>query len=108
MTVDLERGYKRRELCGPKQYLNLLLRSVLMIYVGIDVAKDKHDCFITNSDGKVLFPVFTIQNNRDGFDVLFSRIQSSYYIVVVFIDPLQGLYAILFGDTVDWFHFPTT
>ena len=77
MTVDLERGYKRRELCGPKQYLNLLLRSVLMIYVGIDVAKDKHDCFITNSDGKVLFPVFTIQNNRDGFDVLFSRIQSS-------------------------------
>ena len=77
MTVDLERGDKRRELCGPKQYLNLLLRSVLMIYVGIDVAKDKHDCFITNSDGKVLFPVFTIQNNRAGFDVLFSRIQSS-------------------------------
>ena len=36
------------------------------------------------------------------------RSLSSYYIVVVFIDPLQGLYAILFGDTVDWFHFPTT
>ena len=25
---------------------------------------------------------------------------SSYYKVVVFIDPLQGLYAILLGDTV--------
>ena len=48
-----------------------------MIYVGIDVAKDKHDCFITNSDGKVLFQVFTIQNNRKGFDDLFSRIQST-------------------------------
>ena len=47
-----------------------------MIYVGIDVAKDKHDCFITNSDGEVLFQVFTIQNNRKGFDGLFSRIQS--------------------------------
>ena len=47
-----------------------------MIYVGIDVAKDKHDCFITNSDGEVLFQVFTIQNNRDGFDDLFSKIQS--------------------------------
>ncbi len=47
-----------------------------MIYVGIDVAKDKHDCFITNSDGEVLFRVFTIQNNREGFDALFSRIQS--------------------------------
>ena len=48
-----------------------------MIYVGIDVAKDKHDCFITNSDGEILFPVFTIQNNRDGFDELFSKIQST-------------------------------
>ena len=48
-----------------------------MIYVGIDVAKDKHDCFITNSDGEVLFPVFTIQNNREGFDDLFFRIQST-------------------------------
>ncbi|CVI65671.1 Transposase IS116/IS110/IS902 family protein [Eubacteriaceae bacterium CHKCI004] len=47
-----------------------------MIFVGIDVAKDKHDCFITNSDGEVLFQVFTIQNNREGFDALFSRIQS--------------------------------
>lgn len=25
-----------------------------MIYVEIDVAKDKHDCFITNSNGEVL------------------------------------------------------
>lgn len=47
-----------------------------MIYVGIDVAKDKHDCFITNSEGEVLFQVFTIQNNRTGFDDLFSKIQS--------------------------------
>ena len=76
MTVDLERGYTSRELCGLKQYLNLFLRSVFMVYVGIDVAKDKHDCFITNSDGEVLFPVFTFQNNRDGFDGLFSRLQS--------------------------------
>ena len=37
-----------------------------MIYVGIDVAKDKHDCFITNSDGEALFNVFTIANNLEG------------------------------------------
>ena len=47
-----------------------------MIYVGIDVAKDKHDCFITDSDGEILFSVFTIQNNRDGFDDLFAKILS--------------------------------
>ena len=47
-----------------------------MIYVGIDVAKDKHDCFITNSDGEVLFKPFTIPNNREGFETLFQKIQS--------------------------------
>lgn len=47
-----------------------------MIYVGIDIAKDKHDCFITNSDGEVLFKVFTIQNNLEGFNTLFQRIKS--------------------------------
>lgn len=47
-----------------------------MIYVGIDVAKDKHDCFIMNLDGEVLFDPFTIPNNRDGFETLFQRILS--------------------------------
>lgn len=47
-----------------------------MIYVGIDVAKDKHDCFITNSDGEVLFKSFTIPNNKEGFDELYRGIGS--------------------------------
>ena len=47
-----------------------------MIYVGIDVAKDKHDCFITNSDGEVLFKAFTIANNLDGFNDLYLKIKS--------------------------------
>ena len=47
-----------------------------MIYIGIDVAKDKHDCFITNSDGEVLFKAFTIKNNKEGFDDLMTKILS--------------------------------
>ncbi len=47
-----------------------------MIYVGIDVAKDKHDCFIANSEGEILFKSFTIPNNREGFETLFQRIES--------------------------------
>ena len=47
-----------------------------MIYVGIDVTKDKHDCFITNSDGEVLFKAFTITNNLNGFNELYQRIES--------------------------------
>ena len=48
-----------------------------MVFVGIDAAKDKHDCFITNSEGKVLYDVFTISNTLDGFSELFSKIQSA-------------------------------
>ena len=47
-----------------------------MIYVGIDIAKDKHDCFISDYDGKALLKAFTIPNNRDGFDDLYRKILS--------------------------------
>ena len=47
-----------------------------MIFVGIDVAKDKHDCFITNSDGEVLYKTFTIPNNLDGFNELYQKIDT--------------------------------
>ena len=47
-----------------------------MIYIGIDVAKDKHDCFITNSEGEMLFNAFTIPNNSAGFNDLYQKISS--------------------------------
>ena len=47
-----------------------------MIYVGIDIAKDKHDCFVCNSDGETLFNAFTIPNTMEGFDNLYQKILS--------------------------------
>ena len=47
-----------------------------MIYVGIDVAKDKHDCCILGPDTEELFQVFTIRNNSDGYGELFHKIES--------------------------------
>jgi transposase len=52
------------------------LGGIIMICVGIDVAKDKHDCFILSSEGEILSDVFTIRNNREGFKNLLQRIQS--------------------------------
>lgn len=49
-----------------------------MIYVGIDVAKEKHDCFIADSDGVIIRDVFTISNNRRGFDELYNSIPKDY------------------------------
>ena len=48
----------------------------MVVSVGIDVAKDKHDCFIQNSEGEVLADVFTISNNMDGFHTLLEKIQA--------------------------------
>lgn len=47
-----------------------------MFYVGIDVAKDKHDCCILGPDGEFLFSPFIIPNTRYGFDELYEKIAS--------------------------------
>ena len=47
-----------------------------MIRVGIDVAKDKHDCFILNSEGAALADVFTIPNNLEGFNTLLDKLRA--------------------------------
>ena len=48
----------------------------MVVSVGIDVAKDKHDCFIQSSEGEVLPDVFTISNNMDGFNILLEKIRT--------------------------------
>lgn len=55
---------------------NHFLEVFFMVFVGIDVAKDKHDCSILSSEGEVLADVFTIANNREGFETLLQQIQS--------------------------------
>ena len=47
----------------------------MTVSVGIDVSKDKHDCFIVSSEGAILADVFTIPNTMDGFNCLLQRIQ---------------------------------
>ena len=74
-TVYVEQGYNAK--CSVDNSIIILDHGgIIMVCVGIDVAKDKHDCFILSSEGEVLADVFTISNNRDGFDTLLQRIQS--------------------------------
>ena len=44
-----------------------------MIIVAVDVDKDKHNCFITNTDDEVLFNPFIITNSQNGFEDLSIR-----------------------------------
>ena len=48
---------------------------VMVISVGIDVSKNKHDCFIVSSEGEILANVFSVPNTMDGFHCLLQRIQ---------------------------------
>ena len=47
-----------------------------MIYVGIDVAKEKHECLIVSSDENRSFSSFTISNDIFGFSLLERQILS--------------------------------
>ncbi|WP_277408186.1 IS110 family transposase [Lacrimispora xylanisolvens] len=47
-----------------------------MYFVGIDISKYKHDCFITTESGHVVCNSFTIKNNHDGFEELLTVLNS--------------------------------
>ena len=46
-----------------------------MIYVGIDAAKDKHDCCILGGNGQTVQEAFTFRNNHEGFEQMRTEIQ---------------------------------
>ena len=43
-----------------------------MIYLGIDVSKDKHDCYAFSSDGEILLENYSFKNNLEGFNSFFN------------------------------------
>lgn len=47
-----------------------------MLYVSIDVASQKHDCCIIDSDGVILNENFTFSNTLEGFNFLMNIITS--------------------------------
>ncbi|MCH3976605.1 MAG: IS110 family transposase [Bacilli bacterium] len=47
-----------------------------MYFVGIDISKHKHDCFITNEAGEVIKDIFTFDNTGTGFSQFFDVLVS--------------------------------
>lgn len=47
-----------------------------MYYVGIDISKYKHNCFILDSSGNVVVRDFNFNNDLDGFNSFFSLPES--------------------------------
>ena len=66
MTFHFEQGYFVSRLWNTVDYL---IGVIAMIYVGIDVASEKHDCCILNPKGKPIH-YFTFANSEQGFSLL--------------------------------------
>lgn len=45
-------------------------------YIGIDIAKYKHDCYITDDNGEVVKDSFSFDNTNEGFNVLLKLLHS--------------------------------
>ena len=45
-------------------------------YIGIDIAKNKHDCFIQNDNGEVIANPFSFANSSNGFNLLLDKLNS--------------------------------
>lgn len=48
-----------------------------MLFIGIDVAKSKHNCCIIDSDGVIITNSLRIPNSKEGFDTLYNTIISA-------------------------------
>ncbi len=56
----------------------ILKECDLMIYVSIDVANEKRDCLIANSDDVIIRDVFIIPINRKRFNELYDSISLNW------------------------------
>ena len=45
-------------------------------FIGIDLAKYKHDCFIMDENGEVIRDSFSFNNDKEGFNTLLNVLNS--------------------------------
>ena len=80
-----------------------------MYFVGIDISKFKHDCFITTESGEFVINSFSFKNDNNGFQELLSVLKS--------LDSTQEIrigfeatahYALNLKESLLWFPFSGT
>lgn len=55
----------------------LISGGTFMLYVGIDVAKNKHDVTVIDNTGKMVLKPITITNRKQGFELLHNTFVSA-------------------------------
>ena len=52
-----------------------------LYFIGIDISKYKHDCFITTETGEVIVENFSFQNTNEGLNQLLDLLKSLDYLM---------------------------
>ena len=47
-----------------------------MYFIGIDISKYKHDCFIMNEFNQIIRDSFSFDNDKEGFNLFLSVVKS--------------------------------
>lgn len=73
-----QREYVKEETCGLTIQCIISIEEVLLMtyFVGIDIAKYKHDCFIQDLNSEVIHSSFTFKNNQFRFRRFLSVLNS--------------------------------
>ena len=71
----MSRKFRMIKLGGPPTVI-IIKGVVYMIYVGIDIAKQKHFASVMSSDGEVLIQPFSFTNDHTGFQSILSKLSA--------------------------------
>jgi transposase len=64
------------KLGGPPTVIIFKGVVVFMIYIGVDIAKQKHFASVMSSEGEILIPPFSFTNDHIGFQLILSKLSA--------------------------------
>ena len=64
------------KLGGPPTVITFKEMMSFMIYIGIDIAKQKHFASAMSAEGEILIPAFGFNNDHTGFQLLLSKLSA--------------------------------
>lgn len=72
----MSRKLRMIKLGGTSTVITIRGAGTFMIYVGIDIAKQKHFASVMSAEGEILIPPFSFTNDHSGFQLILSKLSA--------------------------------
>src|SRR5690242_6672655 len=72
----MSRKHRMIKLGGTSTVITIRGAGAFMIYVGIDIAKQKHFASVMSAEGEILIPPFGFANDHSGFQLILSKLST--------------------------------